>query len=164
MKISDDKVVLIHYTLKNEKGEQLDSSIGEEPLGYIHGHKSIVPGLEAELDGREKGEKIAAVIPPEKAYGARDESLIENVPIDQFDDASQLKPGTNLQVKSPEGIRIVTVAEVLENVVRVDFNHPLADQTLHFDVEIVDVRDATAKELEHGRVGSCGCGDSNCES
>lgn len=152
MKIAADKVVLIHYTLKNDQGEQLDSSRGQEPLGYIHGRKHIVPGLEAQLEGKEKGAQFQAVIAPEEAYGKRDDTLIENVSKDQFDDATQLKVGMHLQVKSPEGVRIVTVAEVTESAVKVDFNHPLADQTLHFDVEIIDVRDAQPEELDHGHV------------
>jgi FKBP-type peptidyl-prolyl cis-trans isomerase SlyD len=152
MKIAHEKVVSIHYTLKNQEGTVLDSSSGSDPLAYLHGFGNIIPGLENALEGKEKGEKLAVTVEPEQGYGARDEQLVQAVPRSAFKGVDDLAPGMQFQAQGPQGARLVVVTQVAQDVVTVDANHPLAGQTLHFDVEVSEVRDATAEELEHGHV------------
>lgn len=159
MQIENEKVALFHFELKNEKGETIDSSEGQAPLGYIHGQNNLMPGLEKAMAGHKKGDKFNVNLDPEDAFGPRQEDLIKEVPLNEFENPQELKPGTNLQVHSPQGEQIVTVVEVLADSVRVDFNHPFAGQSLRFDIEVVEVRDATPDELSHGHLhGEGGCG------
>ncbi len=158
MKIEDGKVAMIHYSLKNESGETIDSTQNAQPMGYLHGHNNLMPGLEKALNGKDEGEKFAVSLAPEDAFGPHDDKHVRQIPKDQFDNLDELKVGMHLQVKSPQGSQIVTVKAVTEENVTVDFNHPLAGQTLHFDIEVLEVRDATAEELEHGHIhGQGGC-------
>ena len=152
MEIKKDIVASIDYTLTNDKGEVLDSSSGREPLAYLHGHSNLIPGLEKELEGKTKGDKLVAIIPPAEAYGVRSDELLQEFALDQFQNPAEVQVGVQFQVKYGEDHHIATVTKVENNMVSVDMNHPLADMTLHFDVEIMDVRDATAEELEHGHV------------
>jgi FKBP-type peptidyl-prolyl cis-trans isomerase SlyD len=156
MKIENGRVAIIHYTLKNAEGKVMESSSGQDPMGYIHGENNIIPGLERALEGRLAGIQLNVVIPPHEAYGMRDEQLIRDVPIEQFGSSVTLEPGTHLQVESQEGIQVVTVLQVQPDSVKVDFNHPLAGETLYFDIEILEVRAATAAELDHGHVHGAG--------
>ncbi len=152
MKIAQEKVVSIHYTLKNAEGSVLDSSSGSDPLAYLHGAGNIIPGLESALEGKEAGEKLAVTVEPGQGYGDRDERLVQDVPRAAFKDVQELAPGMQFQAQGPQGTRLVVVTQVAEEMVTVDANHPLAGQTLHFEVEVAEVRDATAEELEHGHV------------
>ena len=152
MKIAQEKVVSIHYTLKNAEGSVLDSSSGSDPLAYLHGAGNIIPGLESALEGKEAGEKLAVTVEPGQGYGDRDERLVQDVPRAAFKDVQELAPGMQFQAQGPQGTRLVVVTQVAEETVTVDANHPLAGQTLHFEVEVAEVRDATAEELEHGHV------------
>ena len=152
MKIAHEKVVSIHYTLKSDDGTVLDSSSGGHPLAYLHGFGNIIPGLETALEGKVRGEKLSVTIDPGQGYGARDERLVQAVPRSAFKGVQDLAPGMQFQAQGPDGTRLVVVTEVATDIVTVDANHPLAGQTLHFQVEISDVRDATAEELEHGHV------------
>lgn len=150
MQIAEECVVSFHFTLKNDQGKVIESSTASDPLTYLHGSGSIVPGLEEALEGRKVGEKLEVILPPEKAYGPRDEKLIQHVPKSQFPNPEKLKPGMQFQVNSQGGPMILTVQEVREKEVVIDGNPELAGQTLQFDIEIVEVRKATAEELEHG--------------
>jgi FKBP-type peptidyl-prolyl cis-trans isomerase SlyD len=152
MKIAHQKVVSIHYTLTNKQGTVLDSSSGSEPLAYLHGFGNIIPGLENALEGKEMGEKLSVTVEPEQGYGARDEQLVQAVPRTAFKGVEELAPGMQFQAQGPQGARLVVVTQVTQDLVTVDANHPLAGQTLQFEVEISEVRDATAEELEHGHV------------
>jgi len=151
MQITDDKVVAFNYTLKNDEGQVLDTSDGKQPLAYLHGRKSIVPGLEAAMHGKECGESFNVAIEPEQAYGEHDPQMVQPVPRDRFQGVDEIQPGMQFQANTPAGPRTVTVTDVGEEEVTVDANHPLAGQTLHFDIDIVEVRDATAEELEQGQ-------------
>lgn len=142
----------MHYTLKDDKGLTLDTSDGREPLAYIQGVGNIIPGLEKEMEGKEVGDKLQAVISPEEAYGVRQENLVQKVPKSGFQGDEELKEGMQVQVSTNNGVAIATVAGIDGEEVTLDLNHPLADVTLHFDVEVMDVRDATKDELEHGHV------------
>ena len=150
MNIAKKNVVSFHFTLKNDQGKVLESSTGSEPLVYLHGTNSIVPGLEEALDGHKMGDKFQVTLAPEKAYGARDERLVQNIPKKEFPNADQLKPGMQFQVKSEAGPMILTITGFKGNDVIVDGNPELAGQTLQFDIEVVSVRKATEEELSHG--------------
>lgn len=150
MKIADETVVSFHFTLKNDKGKQLETSEGNEPLVYLHGSSAIVPGLEEALEGRSKGDKFQVTLPPEKAYGERDERLVQTVPRNQFPQDQDLKVGMQFQVNSQGGPMLLTVMGVTSDNVTVDGNPELAGQSLRFDIEVTDVRKATEEELTHG--------------
>jgi FKBP-type peptidyl-prolyl cis-trans isomerase SlyD len=152
VKISKDSVVSIHYTLTDDNNQTLDSSDGGDPLVYLHGAGNIIPGLEEALEGRKQGDKFKVTIAPENAYGIRDEEMIQTIPKSQFPDTEELDVGMSFQAHSPEGPVILTVVEVKDKDVVVDGNHPLAGTTLHFDVNVQEVRKATEEELEHGHV------------
>ena len=156
MEISADRVVTIHYTLKDDAGTILDSSASGEPLAYLQGHGNLVAGLERALEGREEGNSLAVVVSPADGYGTRDESLVQRVPKRSLQGAGAVKKGMQFQARTEDGMRLFTVAAVIGDMVTLDGNHPLADQTLHFEVQIVGVREATAEELEHGHVHGAG--------
>nr|WP_203434401.1 peptidylprolyl isomerase [Nitrosococcus halophilus] len=156
MQVSDRKVVYIHYTLKNKEGTVLDSSSQETPLAYIHGIGSIIPGLEKALAGKSEGDKFNISVDPEEAYGERNETLIQAVPRDAFQGVEDLQEGMQFQAQTPSGPQLITVTEIGTEQVMVDANHPLAGETLDFDVEVVDIREATEEELEHGHVHGAG--------
>ncbi|HUX73139.1 MAG TPA: peptidylprolyl isomerase [Steroidobacteraceae bacterium] len=156
MQIAADRVVSIHYTLKDAGGEILDSSAGGEPLAYLQGRGHIVPGLERALEGRSGGETLSVVVAPEEGYGARDPQLVQRVPRRTLQGAGEIQKGKQFQARTAGGTRLFTVTAVAGDMVTLDGNHPLADQTLHFHVEIVAVREASAQELAHGHVHGAG--------
>ena len=156
MEISADRVVTIHYTLKSDGGAVLDSSAGGEPLAYIQGHGNLVAGLEKALEGKQEGNSMAVVVSPADGYGTRDESLVQRVPKRSLQGAGAIKKGMQFQARTDDGMRLFTVAAVIGDMVTLDGNHPLADQTLHFEVQVVGVREATPEELEHGHVHGAG--------
>ena len=156
MEIAADSVVLIHYTLKDDKGEVLDSSAGGEPLAYIQGHGNLVPGLEKALEGKRSGNTLAVTVPPAEGYGMRDEALVQRVSKRSLKGSGEIRKGMQFQARTEQGLRLFTVTAVIGDMVSLDGNHPLADQTLHFDIEVVEVRPATTEELEHGHVHGAG--------
>lgn len=151
MQIASDKAVTIHYTLKNDAGEVLDSSEGHEPLTYLHGTGNLVPGLEAALDGKAAGDHVTATLTPEQGYGERDVGNFRNVPLRKFPDG-KVAAGRRYQLQTPDGVVFALVTAVSGDYATVDLNHALAGMQLHFDVQIVGVRDATPEELTHGHV------------
>jgi len=153
MQIAKDKVVLINYTLKNNAGEVIDSSEGSDPLAYLHGAENIIPGLENALAGKVAGDSLSVTIEPEEAYGVMDESKIQSVPKEMFEDAGEVLVGAQYHAAGPDGGHVtITVTEVSDDTVTVDANHPLAGEILNFDVTIMEIRDASPEELEHGHV------------
>jgi FKBP-type peptidyl-prolyl cis-trans isomerase SlyD len=154
--IGADRVVTIHYTLKDGSGAVLDSSAGGEPLAYIQGHGNLVIGLEKALEGKPEGTSLAVVISPEEGYGKHDASLIQRVPKRSLQGSGEIKKGVQFQARTEGGMRLFTVTAVVGDMVTLDGNHPLADQTLHFSVDVVGVRAATSEELEHGHVHGAG--------
>jgi FKBP-type peptidyl-prolyl cis-trans isomerase SlyD len=156
VEIMADRVVLIHYTLKDDQGAVLDSSVGGEPLAYIQGHGNLVAGLEKALEGKQDGDVVATSVAPADGYGIHDEKLIQRVPKRALQGAGELKKGMQFQARTDDGMRLFTVTAVVGDMVTLDGNHPLADQTLNFDVQIVNVREATGEELEHGHVHGTG--------
>jgi FKBP-type peptidyl-prolyl cis-trans isomerase SlyD len=148
MKISKDKVAAIHYTLKDNTGKVLDSSEGKEPLYYLHGAGNLILGMEEGLEGKVKGDKFLLKVSPEKGYGIKDSSLTQKVPRTAFGDQKVEK---GMQFQTNQG-GVVTVTEIALDSITVDANHPLAGVELNFDVEIVNVREASKDELSHGHV------------
>lgn len=169
MTIAKDKVVSIEYTLTDDQNEVLDSSEGMGPLEYLHGRNNLIPGLEKELEGKKAGDTLKATIAPADAYGEYQDELVVEVERSQFPDDVEVTEGMQFEAGGPDGSRVVTVTEVNDAKITVDANHPLAGETLHFDVKVVAVRDATEDEKENGLKGGCGCGcgddcDDDCES
>jgi FKBP-type peptidyl-prolyl cis-trans isomerase SlyD len=156
VEITADRVVTIHYTLKDDAGTVLDSSAGGEPLAYIQGHGNLVAGLEKALEGKQHGNALAVSVAPADGYGIRDEALIQRVPKRSLQGSGEIKKGMQFQARTDDGMRLFTVTAVIGDMVTLDGNHPLADQTLHFEVEIIEVREATTEELEHGHVHGAG--------
>lgn len=150
MQIENEKVVTLRYTLTDDKGVTIDQS-EDGSFVYLHGASNIIPGLESALTGKAAGDKFDVVIDPEQAYGMRNESMLQSVPKNMFEDQSQVQVGTQFQAQGPNGeVLAVTIMEVNDDTVVVDGNHPLAGVQLNFDVKVIDVRDATAEEIEHG--------------
>jgi FKBP-type peptidyl-prolyl cis-trans isomerase SlyD len=156
VEIAADRVVTIHYTLKNDQGATIDSSAGGEPLAYIQGHGNLVAGLEQALEGKQDGATLAVVVAPQDGYGVHDAALIQRVPKRSLQGSGEIKKGMQFQARTDDGMRLLTVTAIIGDMITLDGNHPLADQTLHFDVQIVGVRAATAEELEHGHVHGAG--------
>src|SRR5688572_1549777 len=152
MAIEKDKVVSIDYTLTGEDGQVLDSSQGREPLAYLHGAGNIIPGLENALEGKAPGDELNVMVPPDQAYGPRDERMVQPVPRTAFQGVADIQPGMQFQANTNAGPRLITVVDVAADQVTIDANHPLAGATLNFDVKVVNVRDATNEEKSHGHV------------
>jgi FKBP-type peptidyl-prolyl cis-trans isomerase SlyD len=152
MSIQKDSVVTLHYTLKNDAGEIIDSSDGGDPLAYLHGHGNLVAGLERELAGKVAGDDVNVTITPADGYGEYDAALVQRVPRRQLKGIASIHVGMKLHAQTQEGPREVTVTQVLGDTVTIDANHPLAGKNLNFAIHITDVRDATAEELAHGHV------------
>ena len=151
MKIEKDRVVRFHYTVSEQGQEPLESSKEREPLAILVGHGNIIPGLEKAMDGHEAGDNFAADVPAAEAYGEKREGLTQRVPKKHFE-GQRLEPGMQVVLNTNFGPRAVTIEKVGMTVVDVDLNHPMAGKDLHFDIEIVEVREASAEELEHGHV------------
>jgi FKBP-type peptidyl-prolyl cis-trans isomerase SlyD len=156
VQIARNKVVTIHYTLRDDQGTVIDSSGGRAPLAYLHGKGNIIPGLEQALAGRGAGDKLDVTVAPEHAYGMRDDRLVQILPRSRFPEGTELAAGMRLRTSGPQGSRIVTVMKVERDFVTVDGNHPLAGRTLHFSVEVAEVRKATHEEVAHGHVHGAG--------
>ena len=151
LKVTDNMVVSMDYTLRLDDGTEIDTSRGQEPLVYLQGHGQIIPGLEKELYGLSIGDTKKVAVAPAEGYGDVDPDAQQMVGHDVFPDDMELKPGMRLRMATPEGQPLeAAVVEVSEEGVRLDFNHPLAGETLHFDIAIASLRSATQEELQHG--------------
>jgi len=152
MQIANNRVVSIAYTLKDNDDNIIDQS-DDGSFCYLHGASNIIPGLEDALSGRTAGDELSVSIPPEQGYGVRDTGRIQSVPREMFPAEHDIEPGMQFHTQSPDGqMLVVTVAKVEDDLVTVDGNHPLAGVQLNFDVKVMDIREATAEELEHGHV------------
>lgn len=152
MIIAKESVVTMHYTLKNEAGEVLDTSAGREPLVYLHGVGGLISGLEKELEGKQANDKLNAVIPPEEAYGSRRDDLLRVLSKEGFQGEEALVEGMRVQLETDRGPAVAVVSGIEGENVTLDLNHPLADVTLHFEVEVLNVREAEVEEIAHGHV------------
>lgn len=149
MKISKDSVVQFHYTIKDENGEVLESSSQSDPMAYLHGHSNMMVGVENALEGKQANDKFSVTLSPAEGYGERQEDAIQRVPAKHLQGASAWKPGMVAVINTEQGQRQVTVIKVGKFMVTVDLNPPLAGKTLTFDLEVVNVREATSEEIEH---------------
>ena len=152
MKIADNHVVTLNYTLTDNDGEIIDQA-QDGSFVYLHGAQNIIPGLEKELTGKAVGEQLQVKVAPAEAYGERDENRVEEVPREMFPEDTEIEAGMVFHAQGPQGQTItVTVMEVAADTVKIDANHALAGVELNFDVEVVGIREAEEVEIEHGHV------------
>jgi len=156
MSITQDQVVSIHYTLKDDDGTVIDRSAEGEPLAYLHGRGNLIPGLERELTGKNTGDRLQVRIAPADAYGEYDRALVQRVPRRALKGIADVRVGMRLQAQTPEGAHAVTVTDISGDMVTLDGNHPLAGKNLNFEVEVAGTRAATEEELSHGHVHGAG--------
>ena len=152
MQIAKDRVITLAYTLKDNDDNLLDQS-DDGSFCYLHGASNIIPGLESALTGKVVGDELSVSIPPEDAYGVRDTAREQDVPRSAFPAEQEIEVGMQFHAEGPDGQAImVTISKVEDDTITVDGNHPLASVHLNFDVKIMDIRDASTEELEHGHV------------
>jgi FKBP-type peptidyl-prolyl cis-trans isomerase SlyD len=153
MTIKDNSAVSFHYTLTDDDGQQLDSSVGNAPLAYLHGAGNIIPGLENALTGKSVGDNMTVAVSAAEGYGEVQSELIQQVPRDAFQGVDSIEVGMQFEAQTGQGGSVpVTVTAISEDTITVDGNHPLAGKNLNFEVSIEDVRDATPEELELGHI------------
>ncbi|KFD22219.1 FKBP-type peptidyl-prolyl cis-trans isomerase [Tatumella ptyseos ATCC 33301] len=176
MKVAKDLVVSLAYQVRTEDGVLVDESPANVPLDYLHGHGSLISGLEKALENHEAGDKFDVNIPANDAYGQYDDNLVQRVPKDVFVGVDELQVGMRFLAETDQGPVPVEITEVGDDYVVVDGNHMLAGQNLSFNVEVIAIREATAEELAHGHVhgenghdhghdhehGQEGCGTGGC--
>ena len=150
-----NQVISFHYTLTDEEGKTMDTSVGSDPLTFLEGVGQIIPGLEKELVQLDKGVKKTIYVPCKEAYGEFDKSLINKVAKDKFP-SGKIKVGDMLQLHKGNSYQVVTILEITDSEVTLDANHPLAGKNLNFAVEITDKRPATSEEMSHGHVHGAG--------
>jgi len=143
MQIADNCRVSIHYTLTRPGGDIIESSHDGDPLEYEHGSEALVPGLEKALTGKEAGDRVSVSVKPEEGYGERSDQLIQQVPRNLFQFEGDITPGMRFQADTGKGIELVTVTHVDDQSITVDANHPMAGETLQFDVDIIAVNAAS---------------------
>jgi FKBP-type peptidyl-prolyl cis-trans isomerase SlyD len=156
MQIADRTVASFNYTLTNDAGEVLDASAGREPLTYLHGVGNIVAGLEKAMTGKKAGDKFKVDVTPEEGYGVHNPGLVQVVPRDAFRGVDKLQTGMQFRADSDRGPMTVVITGIEGEQVTVDGNHPLAGTTLHFAIEITEVREASVEEVLHGHVHGAG--------
>jgi FKBP-type peptidyl-prolyl cis-trans isomerase SlyD len=176
MMIEQDVAVSFHFHLTTSNGAVIQSSKGGTPMNYLHGHHQLVPGVERALVGEKVGSKLKVEVSPEDGYGSHDPALDVTIPVNSFPPHThaQLQPGVQFQGPHPSDqtrTAVFTVMEVDGSELRCSANHPLAGMTHHFEIEVMDVREATALELQQGRVLPSGatessgcCSDPNCDN
>lgn len=157
MQVSNKMAISIHYTLTNAGGEKLDSSLGEEPMEYLHGFGQIIPGLETAITGKAIGDKFSVTVAPEDAYGEKRDDMLQVVAKNMFKDIGEVEVGMQFHADASHGVNVVTVTKVDGDDVTIDGNHPLAGEELTFDVEVMGIRPATEDELSHKHVHGEGC-------
>ncbi|NJK89244.1 MAG: peptidylprolyl isomerase [Myxococcales bacterium] len=150
MKIAADTVATIDYTVRNDRGDILDSSKGQ-PMTYLHGHQQIIRGLESALEGLSAGERCSAAVSPSDAYGERDDEKVLSIQRDRLPADLEPEVGMMLGAQDEDGETVpLWIVEVGKDMITVDTNHPLAGQVLNFEVTVHEVRSATEEELAHG--------------
>ncbi len=161
MNITTNKIASLAYTLKNDDGEILDKADENNPFLYMHGTGGIIKGLENALNEKSVNDSFSLIFAPDEAYGERDEKLTESVPRTMFEGIpdEEMVAGAQFHAQTEQGTQVIVIADVDGDTVKIDANHPLAGQTLHFDVAVLDIRDATEEEIAHGHPhtpGGCG--------
>ena len=156
MQIGKDSVVQFSYTLKDESGDVVEATDESSPVAYLHGHNSMLPKLEQVMEGKSVGDAISETLQPTDAYGERAEDSIQRVPVKHLQGAKKWKPGMSATVQTDQGNRQVTIVKMGKFMATVDTNHPLAGKVVTFDIEIKDIREATAEEIQHGHAHGVG--------
>ncbi len=157
MQVTDKMAVSIHYTLTNDAGEVLDSSIGDDALVYLHGTGNIIPGLEDAMLGKAVGDKFKVRIDAKDAYGELRDERIQVVPRAMFEGIDEIEVGMMFHADVSSGSGEVTIVKIEDDEITIDGNHSMAGIALTFDVEVVDVRPATKEEAKHGHIHGAGC-------
>jgi FKBP-type peptidyl-prolyl cis-trans isomerase SlyD len=150
--VTDNMVVSLDYVLQLDDGQEIDRSETGSPLNYLHGHQQIISGLENALTGMKLGDEKEVVVKPEEGYGERDENQVQSLPRSAFPPDLNLAEGEVLNLRDGQSGQVfqAQVIEVTPSEIILDLNHPLAGETLYFQVRIADLRPATAAELAHG--------------
>lgn len=156
MQVADNLAVSIHYTLTNDEGEVIDTSEGDEALAYLHGYGNIISGLESALTGKAVGDKFKVRIDAEDAYGEIEDDRVQIVSIEMFEGVDELEVGMQFHADVTSGPGVITIINIDGDDITIDGNHPLAGVPLTFDVEVVDIRPATAEEISHGHIHGAG--------
>lgn len=149
MKVRDNAVVSIEYTLKDEEGSVIETATGNDAVSYMHGAGKLIIGLERELEGREEGHSFQVTVPPDDGYGERKKNLLIEKPTSMFEKVENLQIGMHLQGLSNQGISFAKVTEIKDDTIILDTNHPLAGKTLSFDVTVKKIREASFEEINH---------------
>lgn len=165
MIVEKNKVVSIDYVLTDDNDDVLDSTQGRGPMEYVHGAGSVLPALEESLAGKSTKGRLRITLPPDQGYGEYSEELVQSIPLSTFPNADAIRVGVQFQLDTSQGPKIATITKIEGDEFTLDMNHPLAGKTLHFDVEVANIRDATAEEIENGHVHQegCGCGHAHNE-
>ncbi len=160
MKIANNMLVSMHYTLTSDEGEVIDSSAGREPLEYIQGQGMIVPGLEKEMNGRSTGDKFKVKVSPAEGYGEFNEALMQEVPLNAFQGTENVEVGMMFYAQTPGGQIPLTVRKVTDTHATVDANHALAGKNLNFEIEVVGIKPLSEEEMD-AMLNShqCSCGE-----
>ena len=156
MEIKDGMVVSMHYTLKNDTGDVLDTSDGQEPLTFLYGFGNIIGGLEKAIEGKVIGDKLDVSVEPADGYGVRDEALQQDIDRGDFEGVDQIEVGMRFQAETEDGHVPIRVVAIEGDTITVDGNHELAGERLHFSVSIESLREAEVEEIEHGHVHGLG--------
>ena len=156
MKIAKNAVATFHYTLSDEDGEELENSRTGAATAYLHGSNSIIKGLEAELEDKTAGDTLSVTLAPTDAYGLRRADRVQRVPVKHLLYKGKLRAGMAVQLNTSQGRQAVTVTKAGRHSADIDTNHPLAGKPLRFDIEVLDVREATADEVSHGHAHGVG--------
>ena len=156
MKITKNSVVVMHYAVSDSEGTLIESSYDHKPMAIIQGTGYLIPGLEGALIDHQEGDKFEVAVACDQAYGDRHDEYVQTVPKELLQGVEELAIGTQLRAATDEGEQTVIVIDITDEAVTVDGNHPLAGIDLSFDVEILEVREATKEELEHGHIHSEG--------
>ncbi len=150
--IGQNVVASFHYIIRNPAGETVESTDGDDPVTYLHGHNNILPALERVLEGQIPGAVVEVTLPPAEAYGERVENARQRVSKKHIQAAGRFKVGDSVALQTHEGLKLVTVVKIGHAMVDVDMNHPLAGQTLSFQITVGETRAATEEEIAHGHV------------
>lgn len=152
MQIAPNTVASLAYVLTDAQGNILDQADAQHPFVYLHGAHNIIPGLENALTGKQAGDELEVTIPPELAYGLKDDNLLQQVPRSMFAGADEehIVPGAQFHAQTNAGMQTIVITAVNGDTITIDGNHPLAGETLNFKVKVLEVRAATKDELSHG--------------
>ncbi len=156
MNISKNTVVQLHYSLFDEDDNLIEKTDSDQAVAYLHGHKNMLVNFEKELNGKAAGEHVSFTLTPAQAYGTRKEDAVARVPVKHLQGAKNWKKGMKAWVKTDQGTQQVLITKMGRFMADIDTNHPLADKTIRFEVDIISVRQAEPEEVSHGHAHGAG--------